>query len=441
MGSCLLLIGLLGLVTGVGPYDLPSRSRQLDDVIAESKRLGLPMTAAELVGPVPSPEDNAAPGVLEAIELLDDTNNDFFMTTLESDAALQSQQAAWLLNNRGHLDTISALLRERPSWHVERDYDLGAYILLPEFANLKNLAKTLGIRGVRSAREKDTDLAINDFVASRRLAEKLATEPTLIGMLVSIAIDAISLRSIESYTDSWRGDAARLRALEGAVASTKFVRDPRTALRGEFYLELVTCRNLKLYGGLSALTDTTMGLESRRAPDPSKIQRTGLPHGMFERASMTSFAEAWNEVFASFASHGVRETKWGDLLNARYVAMESRFKASEILPQVLFPVFTQAEQALTNDDVNQDLALAFVRAFRYRAESGKWPTDLAQIESAFPDPFNPGKTIQAKFSETEVRVWSVGRDRKDDGGLQRIETGDGEDTAFVWPPSLRRPPK
>ena len=442
VGSCLLLIGLVGLVTGIGPYDLPSKSRALDGAMAESKRLGLPMTTAELLGPSPSPEDNAAPGVLEAIELLDDTTDDFFLTTLESDPALQSQQGAWLQNNREHLDAISALLREKPSWRIERDYDLGAYLLLPEFAMMKKLAKTLGIRGVRSAREKDTDLAINDLVASRRLAEKLATEPTLIGLLVSIAIDAISLRSIESYTDSWRGDAPRLRALEDAVASTKFVRDPRTALRGEFYMELVTCRNLKLYGGLRALTDSGMGLGgSRPAPDPSKIKRTGLPHGMFERASMTTLAEAWNEVFASFAARGVHDTKWGDLLNARYVAMESRFRASEILPQILFPVFTQAEQALTNDDVNQDLALAFVRAFRYRAENGKWPKDLAQIESAFPDPFNPGKTIQAKFSETEVRVWSVGRDRKDDGGLQRSEPGDGEDTAFVWPPSLRKPPE
>jgi hypothetical protein len=442
VGSCLLLIGLLGFVTGVGPYDLPSRSRELDDVIAESKRLGLPMTAAELVGPVPSPEDNAAPGVLEAIELLDDTNNDFFMTTLESDAALQSQQTAWLLNNREHLDTISALLRERPSWHIERDYDLGAYLLLPEYANLKSLAKTLGIRGVRSAREKDTDLAVNDFVASRRLAAMLSTEPTLIGMLVSIAIDAISLRSIESYTDTWRGDAARLRALEGAVARTKFVRDPRTALRGEFYMELVTCRNLKLYGGIRALSDIDTGPGgSRPAPDPSKIQRTGLPRKMFERASMTSFAEAWNEVFASFASHGVRETKWGDLLNARYVAMEGRFRASEILPQILFPVFTQAEQALTNDELNQDLALAFVRAFRYRAENGRWPKDLEEIESAFPDPFNPGKTIQAKFSETEVRVWSVGRDGVEGGGKLRGEDEGSDDTVFIWPPSLRNPPE
>jgi hypothetical protein len=427
-------------VTGVGPYDLPSKSRALDDTIAESKRLGLPMTTAELLGPAPSPEDNAAPGVFAAIELLEDTSDDFFLTTLESDPALQSQQAAWLQNNRAHLDSISALLREKPSWRVERDYDLGAFLLLPEFATLKKVAKTLGVRGVRSAREKDTDLAISDFVASRRLAEVLATEPTPIGLLVSIAIDAICLRTIESYADSWRGDAARLRALEDAVASTKFARDPRTALRGEFYMELVTCRNLKLYGGLRALTDSGMGLSgSTPAPDPSKIQRTGLPHGMFARASMTTFAEAWNEVFQSFALHGVRETNWGDLLDARYVAMERRFRASEILPQILFPVFTQAAQALMNDEVNQDLALAFVRAFRYRAENGKWPSSLAQIESAFPDPFNPGKTIQAKFSDTEVRVWSVGRDRKDDGGLQRSEPGDGEDTAFVWPPSLRKP--
>ncbi|MEX2243464.1 MAG: hypothetical protein WD716_06410 [Fimbriimonadaceae bacterium] len=441
VGSCLLLIGLLGFVTGVGPYDLPSRSRELDDVIAESRRLGLPMTAAELLGPAPSPDDNAAPGVFAAIELLEDTSDDFMLTTLESDPALQSQQAAWLQNNSAHLDAISALLREKPAWRVERDYDLGPNLLLPEFATLKKVAKTFGIRGVRSAREKDTDLAINDFVASRRLAEKLATEPTLIGLLVSIAINSICLRTIESYADSWRGDAARLRALEDAVAGTMFVRDPRIALRGEFYMELVTCRNLQLYGGIRALTDSGMDLVSRPAPHPSKIKRTGLPRKMFERASLTTIAEAWNEVFAAFRDQGDRNAPWGDIMERRTAQMEGRYRASEILAQILFPVFSQAQLAISNDEVNQNLALAFVRAFRHRAENGKWPKDLEEIESAFPDPFNPGKTIQAKFSDTEVRVWSVGRDKKDDGGLQRSEPGDGDDTAFVWPPSLRRPPE
>jgi hypothetical protein len=156
---------------------------------------------------------------------------------------------------------------------------------------------------------------------------------------------------------------------------------------------------------------------------------------------MTTIAEAWNEVFTAFRDQGDRNAPWADIMERRIVQMEGRSRASEILAQIMFPVFSQAQTAIELDYVNQTLALAFVRAFRFRAENGRWPKDLEEIESAFPDLLNPGKTIQAKFSETEVRVWSVGRDRKDDGGVLRSEAGDGEDTGFVWPPSLRNPPE
>ena len=116
-------------------------------------------------------------------------------------------------------------------------------------------------------------------------------------------------------------------------------------------------------------------------------------------------------------------------------------KTSEILAKILLPVFAQADIALHNDDVSQDLALAFVRTFRFQAENGRWPKSLAEIECDFPDPLNQGKPIQARFGDYEVRLWSVGRNKTDDGGLYRGEDPkrNTDDTVYVWPARHPRP--
>ena len=48
------------LVFGLGSYDIPAQSRRLDEVIAESQRLGLPMTQADLKPAVAVPDSENA---------------------------------------------------------------------------------------------------------------------------------------------------------------------------------------------------------------------------------------------------------------------------------------------------------------------------------------------------------------------------------------------
>ncbi len=121
--------------------------------------------------------------------------------------------------------------------------------------------------------------------------------------------------------------------------------------------------------------------------------------------------------------------------------MEKRLRLSEAFAMVLMPVYGKTDEALLNCDANQYIMVATVRCMKYRAQHDRWPTSLKEIKADFPDPFAPGKTIQAKFGANELRVWSVGRDRVDDGGKVRVKGEQGEDTVFVWPPTLRPVPR
>ncbi len=125
--------------------------------------------------------------------------------------------------------------------------------------------------------------------------------------------------------------------------------------------------------------------------------------------------------------------------------MQTRNNASEVLAKVLMPVFAQADRALLKDDANKDLALAFTRCMRFRAENGRFPKDLNEIASEFDDPFNPGSPIRMSSTPNELRVWSVGMDGKDDDGFigylphkpSEEAPRRSDDLVFIWPSSLR----
>lgn len=447
-GSATLCFGvslIIGLGTGIGPYDLPTKARQLDKAIAESKRLGLPMTAAELTGSQPPDEQNAAIEAVPIAKQWVSLGNKVVNQYPWNDESEQKFED--LLAQHGkELDRFVTVVTSKPEWFVARDYDLGPNLLLPEMAEIKNIVKVLARRANMSAKSGDVDSALADWHAMRAAARHVSNEPFLIGLLVAIAIDAIALRSLEECVEGLSNDPNALAQWEDALLATKFKFDPEPALKGEFYMELNICRNFKEYGGIKMLNTMSSGEFTIHEIDPAKIKRDGTPKDIFAAANLTTFANYWNTVFKEMSQGQRPARQWSDTAERLSAQIATSGKTSELIAKFLFPVFAQADRALWKDDVNQDLALAYVRCLRYRAEKGKFPASLKVVESEFADPFNKGGTIQMSSSATELRVWSVGTDGKDDRGVIGYlphTPGQGEpkrsdDIVFLWPNSLRQ---
>lgn len=439
-GSVALFFGavaFVGCYSGIGPYDLPPKSRALEETLAVSKSLGLPMTQAELVGDVPPDDENAAIEVLATIERIDFSNSAALTGRTGTDKVAQDTRDAWLRANSERLDEIKTAVAKKPGWHVGRDYDLGPSLLFPDFSKIKNVARGLFTRSVIAADRGDIEAALSDFRTIRDIARRLSSEPSLIALLVAIATDTIALRSVVYLADAFEGNASALARLEEAITETSHRLDAFAGIRGEFYLQLHISRNLRDYGGLGGIAESMTG-ESSKPIDPGKIKRDGVPSGLMARASMTSFADTWNQVLKRHLRDGAVERGWGADMASRCKTMESRMRVSEILAMIIMPVYEQTDNALINDDVMQDIAVAFVRAMRHRAATGSWPKNLAAIDAEFDDPFSPGRPIQMSASGGEMRVWSVGRDRVDNAGSAPTATNKEGDTVFKWPPKLAK---
>ena len=436
VSSCVGLGLLVGFVTGIGPYDLPSQSRQLEETIAVSRSLGLPMTQAELVGEIPPDDQNAAPEVVAIMRELRGKAPDskLFLTRESFDKSIGAIRAVELENER--LDRIAELFVSRPGWVVDRDYDLSVFLLLPECADAKGATRLFHCRSIIRSKRGDLKGAIADIRTGREISLRFGRDPLVIPLLVSIACDNIALRAVEAVAADHVDDPSSLLALEEAVLDGNVRRDPENALRGEFYSALALTRNFKLFGGLEGLSNVEPSIESP-PQDFKKLQRSGLPHGMAKRAWLAVIAGVFNEVATNLKDTDPPRRGWGKIFRSRSDAMESRMSAAELLPRIILPVYADTDRALMQHDVSMNLAVALLRCLRFRAEHGSWPGSLAEIGADFPDPLSSGGKIKAKFGPNELRVWSVGRDGVDDGGKIRKAGEKGEDTVFVWPPTLR----
>jgi len=60
------------------------------------------------------------------------------------------------------------------------------------------------------------------------------------------------------------------------------------------------------------------------------------------------------------------------------------------------------------------------KALLFRARTGHFPKSLSEIPGAWIDPYN-GKPLGYKTSGDSIRIYSVGYDLHDDGGISRLE--------------------
>lgn len=423
---------------GIGPYDIPSRSRDLHGLIEESKRLGLPMTQQDLKPKTEVPdEENAA---LEVVRLAAEISkisrpNDFSYFDKGTDEREQIERAVQTVSPL--LDEIIEEIATKPGWFIDRDYDMGMLLNFDEYPDSKEVAKYLAMRAYLSAERNDVEGALIDLTACRTLRIRIVKDPTVIALLVACAIDAIAQRACEQIVTLWEDDPQALARLEEALAKTDHVLDPRNALRGEFYFSLSTIRNLEVFGGWKELGDSMDGGEPIEF-DPDSLQRTGLPKGMFAKAFASGFVEEWNIVFRSFEDAQEPPRGWGKKTDDRSEAMGEKFKASEILVQILMPVFGRVDISLSQNDANQELTKALVRVVRFRAENGRLPESLEEAGAAFPDTFNNGNPIKAILTEDEVRIWSIGPNGVDDQGLPRHrDHKERDDFSIYWPAGER----
>ncbi len=411
------------VLTGCGPdRDIVEASGELEAALAESERLGLPLTAAQLSGAAPSDHENAAAGLLEPLaRWAEDRSSALASTRPETPRPAEAAAIDDPMLN------LAAKLAARPRWHIPRAYGFGPHLEMPEMEQLRQLISAWSWRASDRAKMGDDEGALADLLSMRRLARHLAQEPHLNGGMHTLGADTIAGQAALAMGEAWKDNPTMLRRLAQVLADTRFEIDFLRVLRGEFYFLANALRNE--HHSLAHEDPDGEGKPSRHL-----LNDTEIPSDNAQRAGFTRFLQSWNRVLGA-------QVKSLSGLMARIKKeeqhLESMNRPSDYGNRVFWSVMPGARTAIARQQVMQDMRRATVLAAAFRAERGRWPKDLAEIGVEIKNPLS-GDPVGYAAQGARITLWTPEPGTEDKGAVFESKPGEKPDTwRIIWPAPKR----
>lgn len=434
-----LIIALLGVGAAIYVYDYPRVAADLPDAARDYRAAGLPWTAADLA-PNPSvrPEENAAPGLRAALAAWPQRTSSWKGETQVAyadplgSAALQGGSVVVRIARVAPALRLVHEAVARPRLDFGRDWDLGQSAPFSERPGFKAIASTLAARAETRAAGGDDAGALADLEDACRLGVLVASEPTILSAFVGGGCETSALKGVLVCLTRAAGDPRRLEVYRDWLARPVPTIDLNRALRGELYSIVATLRNLESRD----MMPDPLRLKAGDVPDlvggARPLRRDGFPPDLRDRAYLARCLRRWTEL--AEATHGLtdpvdrigQEAEWIESSHQEVMTAISFYEFT------LFPIYSNLGRTNRSLTTRRALALAFADALVLHAREGRWPASVP-----VPDPFGEGD-LKVRLDGGRFRVYSVGEDGRDDGGLAPGETAGpgphGRDIVAVYPP-------
>jgi hypothetical protein len=313
-----------------------------------------------------------------------------------------------------------ALLRratEKPGCYFDRDYQRPNFgVVPPQLAGLGRSAKLLAMDARLKAAQGDTAAALQDVQAMFVMAEHGSTDPTLIALLVSQAIDGRAVGTLEGVLNagSVSPDALAALKIDEWISYRRLLN--RSFRMEEAFGQAIFCQFGTTWE-FGVFDEDLQGAFRPLSPlyrvfllsEDLEIYRSVM--GEVRTASDRPFHEAQQEL---------------DRLSAQWQA-----KPRGLLNAMIVPALVRCAEHAARADAHRGLARLALAMLHWRTAHGRFPSRLEELApdviAAVPrDPFD-GTPLKLKQADRGLVLYSIGPDMTDDGGIpidKEAETGD-----------------
>jgi hypothetical protein len=316
--------------------------------------------------------------------------------------------------------------------HYERHFNA----LLPHLAVLKGVSQIVRLRALARLSAEQTDAALDDCRFSLRLAESIASEPTLISQLVRIAMLNSALQPVWEGLARHQWTDAQLVELQAELARVKILPDYARAMRGERNMAnalLDDLRTGKQKGDQGLLSDDGMFSPSgmRLWPRGWFYQNQVAINRLYLERTIPMVDAEQHRVFPDRAHEADSEPEL------------KRRSPYNIFAALLYPAVSKSALRFTHAQSCLDFATVACALERYRVAEGRYPEKLDQLVPRFigalPNDVITGKSLQYHATADGLFVlYSVGWNESDDGGEVKIRSTksrnntDPKEGDWVW---------
>lgn len=299
---------------------------------------------------------------------------------------------------------------------------------VPHYNVAQALARLLTLRARAAVEVKNGAEAARSIIAAHRIAHACSQEPLLIGLLVGISIDSMTLESL------WLGLRERvfaeteLRQLQELYAADETEKALLHAMRGELAAGVNAVEHLQreVDQGKANVADLLKVSGTDDSAEMRVFRR--LPKGLLNHwksvigeAELRYLIQPMKQGMASAVSAG--EALDREIKDKGNVMLHPDW----IMARLMVPAVKQVSLNAWLAAARKQQALAAIALERFFAKRGAYPTKLEELVPEFlpvvPLDSCDGKPLRYRTTESgRFMLWSVGFDGKDDAGKVTVET-------------------
>jgi hypothetical protein len=335
---------------------------------------------------------------------------------------------------------------QRPYARFPVHYNEGFNALLPHLAQGKSLSRHVALRQEAKLGVGDVEGAFAELQCGLRLATLFAEEPLLISQLVRIAQGAIVANSLWPGIRGHQWTEPQLAELQQSFARGGFMAGLTHALEGERAGAMLMMDEMAARGTLGMVN---VGfIETLGSPDgdnPPAVPPMFFPGGWFRQnqARIAGFHQRMIELGRGLATNSLAGG-WAQPLRDFDTEMDGRMQVTptfhNMIYRMLVPALGRSMQKAARGEQTALMASTACALERHWRKHGSYPETLSALVPEFlpaePRDLMDGRPLRyAKTPEGFFKLWAVGRDGVDDGGVAKKKGMAADETGidWVWP--------
>jgi hypothetical protein len=310
--------------------------------------------------------------------------------------------------------------------------------LLPHVQYARIMGNLFDYEVLLRIQDGDIDGALTSCRGLLNCGRSIGDEPTLISMLVRVALDNLTIKKVQRIVAQGQPSEAALAVVQHALEDEAAQSLLLTGARGERGMADGAMQAIQ-NGDLDPAYAEAIFSESGRARFVGSAQLLRIP-GVIKGIRAALLKQ--NNRFVEIAKLPA-EQQIGPIKELRAAIQE--------LPELARPWMTSAlkvAEAFHRGQAELRCAVVMIAVERYRQANNRWPDTLTDlVPTLLPqvplDPFD-GAPLRYRRLDDGVVIYSVGPDGTDNGGkLDKNPTKEGTDLGLrLWDvPQRRQPPK
>ncbi len=406
--SFLVVLALVPLIVYVVAWN--TSAARLAAEMQRLQKAGEHLKLSELVPTVGEDEDNAATVYEQAFNIQPKNAGDSSWGDAQHWTPAEAAASRTLVaENKDYYDTLEEASRI-PKCVFEKAWDAGPNIEFQEYARFREAARRLATRAEVQRTSGHLDDAAGSCLTSLRIADHSEQSPILIGYLVSIAIQGITLDELERVFSSGDPSPAACRALYDQLGRRTRFDAYSAAMKGERAWGLSAFDFAERRGSMSGLQGDQGGATWLMDLYPL----VGKPLWNQDKIYYLQISQRNIDAIAKPYGEAMKELSGGD------EAISALPSYSSLMTRMLTPTFSRSLWSAYRAVAYARAAQIAAAAKAYKGTHGRYPASLEELAAdgwRLPlDPF-ANKPYSYRREGGGIAVWSIGPDMVDNRGV------------------------